>query len=187
MKGCRSLTESEVEVLFTSLYTLRDKVLFLFGIKSGFRISELLSLRVKDVYQYGRALDRVCVARRFMKKKVEGRAVLLHPEVKDVMVSLIERNSLGPEDYLFQSAKGQNKPITRGQARRIIRQACIAGQITGKVATHSMRKTFANKVYDRLGKDLVKTQRALGHKSVSSTVSYLSFREEEIDEAILGL
>ena len=30
-------------------------------------------------------------------------------------------------------------------------------------------------------------QRALGHKNVSSTVSYLSFLEEEIDEAILAL
>ncbi|MDQ3308839.1 MAG: hypothetical protein M3497_01790 [Gemmatimonadota bacterium] len=50
-----------------------------------------------------------------------------------------------------------------------------------------MRKTFANKVHVLLGRDLVKTQRALGHKNVSSTVSYLSFLEEEIDEAILAL
>ncbi len=52
---------------------------------------------------------------------------------------------------------------------------------------HAMRKTFANKVHVLLGRDLVKTQRALGHKNVSSTVSYLSFLEEEIDEAILAL
>ncbi len=50
-----------------------------------------------------------------------------------------------------------------------------------------MRKTFADKIYDRLGHDLIKTQKALGHKNINSTVSYLSFREEEIDEAILGL
>ncbi len=53
--------------------------------------------------------------------------------------------------------------------------------------THAMRKTFANKVHVLLGRDLAKTQRALGHKNVSSTVSYLSFLEEEIDEAILAL
>jgi integrase len=50
-----------------------------------------------------------------------------------------------------------------------------------------MRKTFADRVYDRLGGDLVKLQRALGHRSIVSTASYVSFREEEIDEAILSL
>ena len=33
---------------------------------------------------------------------------------------------------------------------------------------------------------LVKTQRALGHKDINSTVAYLSFREEEIDAAVLA-
>ena len=50
-----------------------------------------------------------------------------------------------------------------------------------------MRKHFANKVYEKLGHDLVRTQRALGHKNINSTVSYLSYREEEIDAAILAL
>ena len=50
-----------------------------------------------------------------------------------------------------------------------------------------MRKTFADRVYERLGGDLVKLQRALGHRSVVSTASYVSFREEEIDEAILSI
>lgn len=49
-----------------------------------------------------------------------------------------------------------------------------------------MRKTFANRVYENLGHDLVKTQRALGHKNINSPVSYLSFRDEEIEDAILA-
>ena len=50
-----------------------------------------------------------------------------------------------------------------------------------------MRKSFANRIYEKLNHDLVKTKKALGHKNINSTVSYLSFREEEIDEAILAL
>ena len=57
----------------------------------------------------------------------------------------------------------------------------------GKLGTHSMRKTFADRIYDRLDGDLAKTQKALGHKNINSTVQYLSFREEEIDEAILAI
>jgi integrase len=52
--------------------------------------------------------------------------------------------------------------------------------------THSLRKTFANRMYERLHRDLVKVQRAMGHKNINSTVAYLSFREEEIDAAILA-
>lgn len=50
---------------------------------------------------------------------------------------------------------------------------------------HSMRKTFANKLYAALQRGLVKTQRPLGHRSINSPVHYLSLREEEIDAAIL--
>ena len=58
--------------------------------------------------------------------------------------------------------------------------------LIGKVRIHAMRKTFANRVYEKRNDDLLKTQRALGHASVASTVAYLSFREEEIDAAILA-
>jgi len=47
-------------------------------------------------------------------------------------------------------------------------------------------KTFANRVYHQLNHDLVKTQRAMGHKNINSTVAYLSFVEDEIDQAILA-
>lgn len=64
IKGCRPFTEAEVEILqqsFGGIYADRHKALFLLGVKSGFRISELLSLRVGDVAQHGRLNDRVTV------------------------------------------------------------------------------------------------------------------------------
>ena len=90
-------------------------------------------------------------------------------------------------DFVFQSRKGGNRPISRVQAWRIIRGAAAAHQLTGKVGTHSLRKTFADRVYDALDRDLVKTQRALGHRNINSTVQYLSFREEDIDAAIAAI
>jgi integrase len=61
MKGCRPLTAEEVELVqqsFGGVYAERDQALFLLGVKSGFRISELLSLRVGDVSQHGQLVDR---------------------------------------------------------------------------------------------------------------------------------
>jgi hypothetical protein len=48
-----------------------------------------------------------------------------------------------------------------------------------------MRKALANRICGKLGRDLGKTQRAMGYANINSTVSYLSFRDEEIDAAIL--
>jgi integrase len=61
-------------------YTNVKTALFVVGHRTGFRISELLSLKVGDVQQHGKIVDRVTVQRRHMKKKTEGRTVALHPE-----------------------------------------------------------------------------------------------------------
>jgi Phage integrase family len=70
MKGCRALTDDEVARViqaFRGTYAARDRALFVLGIKTGFRIAELLSLRMGDVWQHGQFLDRVAVLRRYMK------------------------------------------------------------------------------------------------------------------------
>ena len=193
MKGCRPLTEEEVlamQASFGGVYAARDRALFLLGVKSGFRISELLSLRVGDVWQHGHLVDRVTVQRRHMKKKVEGRTVLLHPEAKAALatwlLTLRQRREVTPQTFVFHSRQGGNRPISAVQAWRILHEAVVTNELTGKVGTHAMRKTFANRVYHQLNHDLVKTQRAMGHKNINSTVAYLSFVEDEIDAAILA-
>ena len=194
MKGCRPLTDDEIQTTldgFSGPLAARDRALFLLGIKSGFRISELLSLQLKDVIQSGRLVDRVTVRRRHMKKKIESRTVLLHPDARDALAAWIEELRLAgymrDDSFVFQSRKGPNQPISRVQAYRLLRTRFDEAQLIGKLGTHSMRKTFADRIYDRLDGDLAKTQKALGHKNINSTVQYLSFREEEIDEAILAI
>lgn len=194
MKGCRPLTEAEVTLVaqsFGGTYATRDKALFVLGIKSGFRISELLSLTIGDVYQHGQVVARVTVKRAHMKRKVEGRTMLLHPEAQTAIQAwlseLATAGALLPSRYLFASRKGVNRPISREQAWHILKEAYATNGLSGALGTHSMRKTFANNVYAKLGHDLVKTQRAMGHKNINSSVSYLSFCEDDIDQAILAL
>lgn len=187
MKGCRPLTDNEIASVLSALENPRDRALFVLGIRSGFRISELLSLRVLDVYQYGAVVARVQVQRKHMKRKLESRSVPMHIAARNALQALIQNNNLTARDHLFMSKKGHNQPMTRIQAWRILKGAYQIAELSGKVATHSMRKTFAAKVYEAVDGDLVKTQKALGHKSVNSTVSYLSFAEEEIDDAILSI
>jgi hypothetical protein len=68
----------------------------------------------------------------------------------------------------------------------MLREAFDSCEMTGNLGTHSMRKTFAKRVHQRLGNDLAKTKEALGQKSITATMHYMSFMQEEIDEAILA-
>jgi integrase len=198
MRGCRPLTDPEVALVsrsFGGTYAARDRALFILGIKTGFRIAELLSLRVGDVWQYERIVDQITVERRHMKGgkagKTSSRTVPLHPDAKAALaawlLTLRQQRGVTARTYVFRSRKGGHRPITPVQAWRILREACEANELTGKLGTHCMRKTFAQKVYHQLGYDLIRTKRALGHQNIGNTERYLSFAEAEIHAAILAL
>ena len=149
MKGCRPLTDEEVTLIarsFGGKYAYRDRALFLLGTYSGFRVSELLSIRLGDVVHNGQILDRVTVHRRNMKKKVSGRTVLLKPLAKEALSLWIDElkadSHTAPDTFLFRSRKGDNRPISRVQAYRLIKEACDANEMTGNLGTHSMRKSL---------------------------------------------
>jgi len=186
MRGMRPLTDSEIAQVGQELGT-RDRAFFLLGIRTGFRVSELLSLRVADIVNAGEVAQSVSVKRRAMKGKTEGRTVPLHPEARAALAAWVrELRSLGAvaESPLFMSREGG--AISRGQAWHILASAYQRAGVFGRVGTHGLRKTFASRVYERLGHDLIRTQKALGHKAITSTVAYLSFAESEVNDAILA-
>jgi integrase len=173
----RPLTDNEVNQVYNNLHTPRNKALFILGIRTGFRISEILSIRVQDVVQFGKVSNSVTVTRANMKGKTNSRSVVLHLEVKQALeaMGVLQMN---PNDKLF--------PVCRIQAGRILKEAVDKAEIAGKVSSHSMRKSYAQKMYEKLGKDLRKTQLATGHKSLNSLAHYLQASQEEVDRAILS-
>jgi len=194
MKGCRSFSDQEADLIrqaFDGRYAARNRAIFMLGRYTGERISAILSLRVGDVVQAERIADAVTYRRANRKGKLEGRTVALHPEAKAALATWINQLAkdtvLTADDYVFQSRKGQNRPVGRVQYHRILKDAVRANELTGKIATHSMRKTFADRVYEALGRDLFRTQKALGHRNINSTVQYLSFKESDIEAAILAM
>jgi site-specific recombinase XerD len=193
MKGCRSLSDQEADLIqksFAGIFAARDRAVFALGRYTGERISAILHLKVGDVVQAGKVADAVTYRRANRKGKVEGRTVTLHQAAKDALAAWINQLAkdtvLAAEDFLFPSRKGSG-PVGRVQYHRILKEAVQANELTGKVATHSMRKTFADRAYELLGHDIFRTQKALGHKNLNSTAQYLSFKEADIDAAILAM
>ena len=164
------------------------------GVTCGVRISELLALRVRDVLEHGKITLHVRVSRGRMKGKIESRTVRLSPDATLALkawLDVIEQRhgSLDPDMPVFHSrtrgAQGSARAISRVQAWRILQEALAADGLQGKLGTRCLRKTFANGVYERYHHDLAKTQKALGHKNINSTLAYLSFRDEEVEAGIL--
>jgi len=194
MKGCRPLTDPEADLIvesFDGKYAARNRAIFNLELYTGERISAILKLRIGDVVQSGKILEHITYRRQNRKGKIEGRTVRLHPVAKAAVFEWINQLAAGTiltsSDYLFRSRKGPNRPISRVCFHRILQDAVQKNGFVGKVATHSMRKTFADRVHKALGNDLFRTQKALGHKNINSTVQYLSYKEADIEEAILKM
>jgi integrase len=197
MSGCRPLSQEEVAKAaeaFSGRFAVRNRCLFILGVLAGFRIREMLSLRVADVTARGKVRLTVRVARRHMKGKQESRVVYLAPEARRAILDQIrELGYPAPDSFLFRAQGGENKAISYTQARRVLQDAFGSCGIAEDVATHSMRKTFANETYEFMlaqvaegrGVDpFMEVSQALGHKDPKSTTHYLSFRDENRRAAI---
>lgn len=130
--GCRPLTVEEQQKVCDALKGKRDKALFTLQLRCGFRVSELLSLRTKDVCTQAEdakaeskeevrkvtMFDYISVQRKNAKKKLKGRTVPLNRTAKQLLQEWIEQAQLKPEDYLFP-------PWTNHHAAKLIRSRPI--------------------------------------------------------------
>ena len=195
MRGARPLTKREVDRvknIFKGRNSDRNRTLFLLGINTGFRISELLSLTAKDVVEHdGVIRERVTVRRSSMKGKREGRTVFLNDKTRKILEDYVA--GIDPKGYLFTSEQGG--PLTRFGAHKVLKRAFMLAKLPGisKLSTHSLRKTFANAVFTgaeglrQQGKNIDPfrmTSKALGHVSLNSTDKYLSFQQDDLDKII---
>lgn len=178
MIGTRPLTDSECSAILKALSNPRDRLLFTLGLKTGFRIGELLSIRLSDLYEYDRSIKgQISIQKRHTKGKVATRSVPLSKETIATLSTYLKTLPAG-QVYLFESR--ERGPLSRVQAWRSIKTAAQRAALLGKIGCHSTRKTVARKAWESSGKDLVVVQKILGHKSIQSTISYLSVGDEEL-------
>ena len=150
----------------------RNRMMFLFGIYVGIRISYILKLKVRDVR------DKTHIYIREKKTKKEKRFPIneeLRPE--------LNRSIRGKADYerLFQSRQGSDH-VQRVRAYQILNEA---GQKFGvdHVGTHTLRKTFGYHFYQQTH-DIVTLQKIFNHSSIEVTFRYIGISQDMQDAAI---
>jgi len=94
-----------------------------------------------------------------------------------------------PEQYMFQTQRSGNEHMDYTSVWRLLNYTAKELGMTLKVGTHSMRKTFAARVYQSLmdkgnAGGLRILQAGLGHENINNTIKYLSFREDDLNTAI---
>lgn len=176
MSGARPIPPNKHIDIQDHLTSLRDKCLYVLGHSTGFRITELLSIKVKDVLNG----DHVKVERKHTKGQTQSREMLITKAAKHAITEYLTEAHLDPGHYLFRSRKGVNEPISRVQAYRILKSAFIKSGLEGSYSTHSMRKSYAVNIYKKSNHDIVLTQKLLGHTSILNTVKYLPVDEEAL-------
>ena len=190
--GCRPLSDDEVCRLLDACqgrYRSRDVALIVMGLRTGFRIKEILSLRVCDVYDGNEIAKVVRVSKGNMKGKKKARTMPLHESVREALLALLQSSRMWHplfRTWALFHAQGRSTRISTRQAFGIIVSAASkAGLDIERIGTHSMRKTFAKNMYIVVNHDMGRLARLLGHENFSNTLRYLEFGDE-LDAAVLA-
>jgi len=159
------------ELLMKKSY--RNYILFVLGINTGLRIGDLLNIQVKDVHNKSHIVIKE-------QKTSKNKRFLINSNLRRELNKYIK--GMEDHEYLFQSRIGNNKPLTRFQAYRIMSGA---GKEVGldRIACHSLRKTFGYHHYKQ-HKDVALLQKLFNHSSPRITLDYIGITQDIIDESI---
>ena len=192
MKGTRPLDNQEIRQVsgsFDGTYEGRNRALFMLGVSTGGRISELLGLQIGDVYQNRAPVTDLLFDKSIVKGKEHSRAVPVNRDGRQAIDDLIkwhrkEYRSIAKARPLFPSRNGQGgKRMSRRAAHDVLKHAFEAAGLNGKLASHSLRKSFAQRLYDRTG-DIYAVQEMLGHKNIATTQKYLGVNYQNVRQAV---
>lgn len=147
------------------------------GRNLAFRIEDLLQLKT-DNFKNGAIYTREF-------KTGKEQSFELHPSLRKDIEDYIKRNGLVEGEYLFQSRKGVNKPITRQRAWQIIKDLAEEVKINYVVGCHSLRKYFGRTYYEKTG-DLIGLKEMFNHSSERVTLIYICWEVDDKEEKRKG-
>ncbi|MGG3233963.1 tyrosine-type recombinase/integrase [Priestia flexa] len=150
----------------------RDYILFLLGINTGLRVTDLLNLKIKEVKGKKKLIVK--------EGKTEKLRTIHFINIFEEINNYIE--SLEGTEWMFPSRKG-DKPISRIQAYRQLNKAAEMVDIPDGIGTHTMRKTFGYWYYKQT-KDVAALQNILNHSHPSITLKYIGITDEEIENSL---
>ncbi|MBW1930385.1 MAG: site-specific tyrosine recombinase XerD [Deltaproteobacteria bacterium] len=177
-----TMTVAEVERLLenvapTSPLGLRDRAMLELMYGTGVRVSELVSLKLLDIYLeagfvrvFGKGSKERLVpfggkAEKALRDYLrEGRPKIFSQKRTD-------------SPYLFLNARG--RPLTRQGFWKILKRYAAKAGLSRRITPHSLRHSFASHLLEG-GADLRSVQAMLGHADISTTQIYTHVTRERL-------
>lgn len=165
-------------------YHPRNQLLLTMGLNTALRISDLLSLQWKQVYD----LENRSVREHLLLVEAKtGKASNIYlngkitVQLQKYYRFLASGRSLkiSGDAYLFCGKDAD--PISRVQAYRIIRRAAENSGLSGVISPHSLRKTFGYYAWKQ-GVPPVLLMEIYHHSSFDITKRYLGIEQDDRDE-----
>ncbi len=178
------LNLSEVESLLQApspetVLGLRDRAMLELMYASGLRVSELVGLRIDQIYLtegYLRTLGKGSKERLVPLGRSAAQAI------REYQVRSRPKLLKGKEiPYLFVSQK--RTPLTRHQFWKLIKTYALKVGIQKHLSPHTLRHSFATHLLER-GADLRAVQTLLGHADISTTQIYTHIETSRLKEIV---
>lgn len=150
----------------------RDYCLFVLGINTNLRASDLLSIRVEQVkgLKVGNELPLKEI------KTGKSRRITLNKAVVMAIEGLLT-SKMCKGDYLFEGQRGR---LTVPSLSRMVKGWCKAINLKGNYASHSLRKTWGYQQRVKFGVGLPELMVCFNHSNQRQTLDYLCIQSEEI-------
>lgn len=176
-------SRKQIETMKTYLKgkSMRDYLLTSIGFSAGLRISDILSLRVKDLYTPdGDPLEFIELNEKKTRKRKKFPVTDSLRSALHDYAGVNDLTEMGLDAYIFTGRNNTNRPISRQRALTIIKQAAEDCGIKDNVGTHSLRKSFGTHLYNS-GVSIDLISMVLGHRSQEDTRRYLGFVDEDLN------
>ncbi len=152
-------------------------LIFKFGLNTGLRISDILPLKVDDIfYDNGKYHEYLVLNEKKTKKE---KKIKINNALRKAIEPYIKEYGLSKNDYLFPSNKGGY--IGRIQAYRVLKEAAELIGIEN-FGTHSLRKTWGYWTYKISKFNIGLIMETFNHSSPSITLRYIGVNQDQKDE-----
>lgn len=169
----------KIKQMYNYLNGLHPKygLIFKFGINTGLRISDILPLRVRDIYNSkGMFWEHLTVME---KKTAKEKRIKLNDTLRKCLNSYVREQGLSPQDYLFFSQKGGH--LGRIHVYKKLREAADVLGIEN-VGTHTLRKTWGYWTYKISKYNIGLIMDTFNHASSGITLRYIGINQDQKDE-----
>jgi len=156
------------------------------GMYTGLRISDILSLRWKDLLEK----ESVEITE---KKTGKIRKISINPILHETVSRLSSKiNRFNSEQYIFLNKYGKktiSRQFVNWKLKELMKKYEVVKNIKG-VKSHSLRKSFGRRVWEnneKSEKGLIMLNEIFDHSSIKTTKIYLGIREKEIMDVYQNL